>query len=190
MPDGPHKSLPMSRRWRKVLYLAGLPAFSLEEVDHAFCASLRADCAKERVASLVKEILAIACDGQGSLFGEPTVERLQGLHDSVVGYPLASALLDCTTRAIVHGHSGRSAVTWGIRDALDDRASRAVRQIEEHCLRANSTNGIAALRRRLHQVGSELHYSQLAQELLKPQNENRKTPGEKQRGLDDGVLLK
>ncbi len=182
MPDGPHKIFPMSRRWTKVLYLAGLPAFPLEEVNQAVCAALRADWASERVASLAKQILEIACDDQGSLFGEPTVERLPGLQDRVAGYPLASALLDRTALAVVHGQCGQSAVSCGIRDALDDRASRAARQIEEHCLRKESTNGIAGLRKRLDQVCSGLDNSRLTHELLEPQDENQRTSGKTRAG--------
>ncbi len=189
MSDGPHKSLPMSRAWKKLMLCAGTPAFPLDEVADALQLALVSDWRKEIHPVLHKRILEIVYTGEGLLFRDQQITRLQELDEHVVGYPLALVLIDCVARAVDRGDCDHSCLVRGTRDALSDRASRCMRQVEEHCHRECSDSGVANLLSRLRQAALRIDYSQLAQDLLGCRNETLSRPKRKKTALDDGVPL-
>ena len=188
MSDGPYRSLPMSPGWKKLALYVDKPAFPLEEVGDAMSAALVTDWKRELPGPLLENVLRIACDRQGSLLHEQRIEQLQALQPDISGLPFASVFLNCVIRGVDLGRCDHSIVIGAARDALSDRVSRCMRQIEEHCLRKCS-DGRVNLRDRLELVASQFDYSQLAKHLVGSNGTARRGLKGKKTGLEDGVPL-
>lgn len=189
MSDGPHRSLPMSRAWKKFVECVYNQAFSREEVSNALVGSLEQDWRKGNMERLVQRVGETLRDGQTHFSFDQGAEKLKLLRREAALSPLQHVFLDYVDKAVAGGHSGDGAIIEATCQTLSDLATRRARQVEEHCLRSPGRRTVTDVRRRIEGAFEGLDTAVPARRLLGiDQNEPRRTLAKKT-GLDDGVRL-
>ena len=135
MSDGPHRSLPLDRRWRRFTECAGNPNFTEGQVQEALMIALEADARRTLPKSLLKSLATLLADPQLSLDRNADIARLQQLRLQARS-DIARDLVDYV--ALDTRSSQQRDLSYTIRRVLLDLGARRLRQIEEHCLRHSS----------------------------------------------------
>lgn len=183
MSDGPHKSLPMKRRWKRVAERASKPAYTAEQLHEAVDVALREDWRAE-VTSEFRAALDIAV-GDGLLFADQAQRDVQELGRRFAS-PLQSAILDEVAGALDMGLRDQLAIEAGVAGALAQRGFRAVRQIEEHIVR-DLGRAPPGLRERLEGSISEARVRDIAKDVLA--GSRRRARPVRYDGIEDGPPL-
>lgn len=108
MSDGPHRSLPMRRAWKRVAERAANAAFAPQEICDALIPALVQDWNNDVPPGLVRSVDDILCDQQ-EMFQGDKVSRLESLHASTAGHGLAKVFLDCAIQRATTGEAGPEA---------------------------------------------------------------------------------
>jgi len=77
MSDGPFRSLPMSRRWKKAAEFADNSAASIDDISLVVASAMHQEWRKEISANLIEGIQELL--GKPSLFGDINFEGLRQL---------------------------------------------------------------------------------------------------------------
>jgi hypothetical protein len=185
MADGPHKSLPMSRVWKKVARQADNQACGIDEVRAALLEALYRD---------VRGIPAKLMQGiKDVLLGDPRLSlggELETLRQAAAGSPFGNTILDFVIYAKDCNLEGREALIQGVTDAAIDRTDRRLRQIEEHYRRESNAGRASRLASRTAAAAEGIEV--FAQTLMRSALFSvGKTPSlsSKKNGLDDGVMV-
>ncbi len=185
MSDGPHKSLPMRRHWKKFAERAQSPAFSHVELDEAFSFGLRKDYSKVPLSEIcdifVNGIKASQCREEISL-------QLNDARQICRGSAEGNILLDCAIEVNKNGMTGDTAFRHAFKNALETYALDVCRQIEEHHLR-KKPGSVSYIRSRLSIARSQCGYETLVSELTSSSLSNTDFRLTKRTGLDEGPLL-
>ena len=188
MSDGPHRSLSMSRSWKRVAGRLYNEAYGPDEVRDALLASVKEDWDQQIPGSLADEVQNVLSDSQTDLFYNQEVQQLESLRRESDGYPLAGVFLDYVVQAVEEGFSGGGALLESARRTVMDLAARRSRQIEEHYYREPPRNGVADVRQRSREAIGRLDAVAIAHLLGIGKSQHPRTLA-KHTGLDDGVLL-
>ena len=94
MSDGPHRNLPLKRRWKKVAEVAGTPAFSLDEVCDEIGSALSVDYKQYVSRRLRSEMQSLESPNISFLFPESKLELLRQRRDTEAGCVLGTLILD------------------------------------------------------------------------------------------------
>jgi len=189
MSDGPHKSLNMRPRWKRLAEVADNQNFTPEEVCERFPRALEGDWPLEMPDNLCRQVRGILSQDQNSLFGDPRPGQIEALHREAAGYPLAGVFLDCAIEAANKGMAGDTALREAATNTLIDRATRSTRQVEEH-YRRKSTDGRAhRVRERFEGAIVQSDLSAMAGRLTGLDKGKRPPGPQKRTDLDDGVPL-
>ena len=116
MSDGPHRSLPMLRRWRDVAERAAKSVFSADDVCEAVTHALRRD-AHGLPVEAVREVLGAG--SQGYLFAEHRLAEIEALRSGCRGSALGNAFIDCAIEAAGDGLLGDAACRAALTNALE-----------------------------------------------------------------------
>jgi len=189
MSDGPHKSLPMPRAWKKLAECADKTAYHPDEVTEAARYALERDWQQE----VPKSFLANARKAldQLNLFPEHLVIALQKLRTTVAGNHLCNLVLDYAIHAAREGKAGEAALHDAVKNAAIDYTARRSRQVEEHYLRKARRAPLErsrAVRRRLNDAFQNAQTEKVVKQLIDPK-EKPAHKIKKRNGLDDGVEL-
>lgn len=182
MSDGPFRSLNMTRRWKKAAELADNPAAALSEISLAVTSAIHQEWKSEISASLIEGIQNLLA--QPSLFGE---NHFESLRQMAVGKPMANALLNYLGQAENTSHEMREMIVKAVTSAVIDRTGRAIRQIQEHCIRLSDTGHSFMVTSRIIQALQDIGYERLARKFLDTKS-TLQSPISKT-GLDDGVKI-
>lgn len=187
MSDGPHRSLPMLRRWRDVAERAAKSVFSADDVCEAVTHALRKD-ARGLPVEAVREVLGAGT--QGYLFAEDRIAEVEALRSGCRGSALGHALIDCAVEAISDGLHGDAACRTVMRNALEQYTRDNFRGVEEHYLREASARSARFVRDRLDATQNGFAFGSLADELASP-SAGRKSASRLPRhtGIDEGPPL-
>ena len=188
MSDGPHRSLPMPPCWKRVAERCANIAFSPEEITNALIPALQQDCHSELSPELINGIRGVFDDQGSSLFKEDPRPRLEALRE-VAGCGIGVVLLDNVMELSPSGATELDDLASAMASALQDRAARSSRQIEEHYYRKSTAPRAIDTRKRLDQSIAASPLAALARQILKL---DEKTPARqtvRMQGLDDGVRL-
>lgn len=185
MPDGPHRSLPMSRAWKSLLRWAESPANPPEDGPERLKRALAADWDDGCVGQLMPDLHKIEA-ASGSIGPGAAVRLVEDLRRRAAGSPLAFLLLDYFARSLSGNCSHGRTLTTSVAVALKDRCVRALRQMEEHVLRECGDTRIAEISGRLGGLSDECDLSQIAKDLCDGRNGNHRRPLPKKTGLHDG----
>ena len=133
MSDGPHRSLPLRRAWKKVCEIADGRAHALEEVVERIPAALAADIFGEIGEGLLKSLRRILIPDQPALIDDTQaqVATLRSRATSVMEIDL----VECVGDALRDGKSGVEALQVGAEAVLEERGHAAKRSVVEHYLR-------------------------------------------------------
>ena len=189
MSDGPHKSLPMSRAWKKFTECGYNRAFSREEVSSALVGSLEQDWRKGNMERLVQIVGKALRDGQTHFFSDQGAEKLKLLRREAAFSPLRYAFLDFLDIALAGEHSGDGAIIEAASYTLSDLAARRTRQVKEHCLRKMRQRRGTNFRQRIEGAIDGLDIAATARHLLGLDKNKPPRALAKRTGLDDGVRL-
>lgn len=187
MSDGPHKSLNMRPRWKKLAEVADNRNFSTEEVCERLPRALEGDWRKEVPDSLCKQVRSILSQNQNSLFGDPRLDQLESLRRETAGYPLAGVFLDCSIEVASKGLSGDTATREAACNALTDRATCSTRQVEEHYRRKSYDGRANHVRERFENAIVQSDFAAMAGRLTGLDKSTRAPAPQKRSDLDDGV---
>lgn len=187
MSDGPHKSLPLQRRWQDLAERAANRAFSDAEVSEAMLVAIR-----KEFGGLPIERLQDAMRGgdQVALFSDAIEADLDALRVVCPGNAGWNALIDCSIEEIRRGGSGAEAMNAGCQAAIDLKLMAASRQIEEHYLRKQGSRSAFSMRERLSASRSAVDSAGIAAQIFSTASRSPSNSRiRKQDGLDDGVSL-
>jgi hypothetical protein len=186
MSDGPHKSLPMRRGWRRVAEYADNQTFDSEEVAMAVIHAVKQDCQADLSPEYISSLRAVFRVSENLLFKrdvQPELEALRGQAGSGMG----STLLELAIQKSAIEEPTPKSLERVLTDALTDRVARCARQVEEHYLRESAQPRANTVRGRIERASNRPAIENLARQILKPDGDGSSLPTLKRQGLDDGV---
>lgn len=163
MSDGPHRSLPLRRHWKTLAERAAREAYPVFEVGEALGHGLKKEFLEAPLAEICQ---VIDGKGQGSLFSDTRIDRLESLRYACRGSAAANILIDCAIDAVNVGMTGRQARISVLKDALAGYSLSVNRSIEEHYLRAAGSNSAGFIRNRLEAAHHRCNFDNIASEML------------------------
>ena len=175
--------------WKKLAEYANKEAFSVEDVRDRLRVALEKDWRKEIPDNFVGKIRKILSDNQTDFTGNQTIDRLKLLQREEAGYPMRSLFLDYTIQAMEQGHSGDKATIEAARYTLSDRATRGVRQVQEHYLRETTQRRATHVTQRINDAIEGWDFESAGRRLLGIDKSEHPRAPVKQIRLDDGVQL-
>jgi hypothetical protein len=188
MSDGPHRSLPMRRGWKRVAEWADNQAFEPEQVCSAIIPALEGDWIGEVSEQFVRELRHACIEQDSQLFKRDARPVLESLRNSA-GPGLGRRVLDYAIHAAATGSTGLNIAERGIKDALIDHAAKGARQVEEcYCRESSSARG-NTVRGRIERAINGADIGGAARQLLSPGTKKIAVPSLRRKGLDDGVKL-
>ena len=131
MSDGPHRSLPMCRAWKKVARCADIPAFEVEEIRNVIVPALEQDCRQEVSRGFLAGFRKICSDQQPTLFKRDLGPSLEALRRTA-SPGMERLIVDHAIHAAVKGNTSPDIAEKAVADALRDRGARNGRSVEEH----------------------------------------------------------
>lgn len=189
MTDGPHKSLPLHRRYKVMMERATKRAYTVTEIQEAQRSALvwefqRVPVAKIRSAIAAETENVVVFDSDG------LVARLESIRDchpgssivgDIVGELVADALSGCPTE---------EALVRAVESAIESHCERVGRQMEGHFLKKAGSRGVSEMRERLKLASDEHAVKAISAEILSSTKASH-TAGEleKKSGIDDGISL-
>ena len=187
MSDGPHRSLPMRRGWKRVAESADNEAFGSDEIRDAIPPALEQDCRAEMPPEFVESFKSVCEDQASSLFKDGLAAKLEGLRKDA-GPGLGRTALDFAIKAASNGSSEASLPEKAMKDALIDRAVRGMWQVEEHYIRKSTAARANRVRERMEQAIGNADINGVVRRVLDPKAKAVKQAPKRQ-GLDEGVKL-
>jgi hypothetical protein len=178
----------MRHAWKRLAERADNSSFTADQVAEAVCPALADDWRAEVPASLVEAVASVLGEGtQAGLFAGDTDElgRLRVACDS----PLAAAFVDAAGDVLVDGLRGPQAIEQAVEAALQDRALREIRSVEEHYLRKSPRARAVNVRARLESSVARASFDELARAISKGEAFVRRFKPVRRDGLDEGVPL-
>jgi hypothetical protein len=186
MSDGPHRSLPMRKGWKKLAERGDGKLHTAEQVRDAVPLALADDWREERLDDFTKHVKEVLLSrDQHTLFKltkDETVDALKELPGS--GYTMRRIFVDALIQAVEDGHAGEQALVKGAADALAVRCSAGARQVEEHYLRVGNERRSVDVRTRIEEGASRSDFNTMARQFCKLE---KASPPNKYDGLDEGV---
>ena len=189
MSDGPHRSLSMSRSWKRLAAIADNRAYSVDDVAAAFLPALDQSCREEVPEGVWQSLARIFGDKQQTLFSESRVQQVGALRSQVAGLPLGCALIDAAVLAASKGPPTEGALLSATTQALAQRAARGNKQVEEHYYRKSNERRTEKIRERLESALKRTALDTLARQHLNTGAAPKVQRLSKQAGLDDGVQI-
>lgn len=154
MSDGPFKSLPLPAHWRAVARRAEAAAYSGDEVSALYEQAVRKDFRR----TPHEQVRAVLCgDGQGLLFSNDRIERLEALRRGAEGAAASDSLIDCAIEQVYSGAAGESAFDNALKNAQDEHCRAMNRAAGEHYQRKGSPEQVEQLRSRTEAARQLLH---------------------------------
>lgn len=144
MSDGPHRSLNMTRSWKRAAERSDKRSYSSEEVSESFVGALEKDCRREINPSFIDTAWRIFSDPEPSLFVAKISDQLEALRRQA-GSGIGRSVLDQAIFGAERGKTGREGLVEAMKNALADRSAKAIRQIQEHYCRESSNRHLVVL---------------------------------------------
>jgi len=189
MSDGPHRSLPMRRGWKRVAKCGDNKAFSLEEVSTSIVSALEEDSRDELDSGFVEGLYDLCREPEASLFKDQFGPQLEGLREAA-GHGLGRIALEHAILLSENGEKRTAIAEQALKHAFKDRAARGARQVEEHYCRESSPSHANDVRGRIENAieNCDPAFNALARRILHIDSGGTSSPI-RQQGLDDGVRL-
>lgn len=188
MSDGPHRSLPMPPRWKRVAERCANVAFATEEITTVLLPALHQDCQGELSPELIDGIRSVFDDQGSSLFKDDPRPRLEALRE-VAGCGIGATLLNNVMELSPSGAAELGDFAGAMAVALEDHLARRARQIEEHYYRESTAPRALNTRRRLDQSIAAAPLATLARQILKLDEKAPARQSMRMLGLEDGARL-
>lgn len=191
MSDGPHRTLPMNRLWKKILELAGNKACSMEVIHQKLGYVLK----KEMSRFVLKTVYGILDEtNRGLPFPEDQnselVQRFDFLREKCRGAVSVEILLDNAIMAAANARGTERMFEEAVKNSQEEILDAHVRSMEEHCFRKPDGKDPFFIRDRLYEIRETADISSLASETVSEVRSETmwKRPPDKT-GLDEGPKL-
>jgi hypothetical protein len=190
MSDGPHKSLPMRKGWRKLAERAANTNFDADEICAAVPEAVTDDWMEEGCDQVVQELREILNDArQGSFFEPKQGDKVEALKDvSSAGFPFRRTIVENVARAAETIADPSAALQAGVESAVAQRIVRGCLQVEEHYLRSGDA-AASTIRARIGEGVAKVPLKHLAHHFLNPKAPTSLPQSDKRDGVDDGPPL-
>lgn len=189
MSDGPHRSLPMGRRWKKLAECLDNPSFSTEDLRERCDAALLGEFAREVPDLMMAGLRNILCESeQGALFA-PTGGEIENLRLLSDGSPVGGLLLDCAIHAVNSGHIGEAAFSAACSDTASELLERHSRGMAEHYQREAGAKRAAHFQSRLDSLHDGNSMANLTSRITQGGRAMVIRPPTRHTGLEDGVAF-
>lgn len=192
MSDGPHRSLNMRPKWRKLAEWADTAAFDSKHVSEAVGPALKDDWKQDECDQLMQALCSLmGTNTQGSIFEAESASELETLRrDLVAGRPFAQLLIEHVIRAASFvEYSPSEALIRGTESALMTQAMKGRFQVEEHYVRQSSDHRAMRVGHRLEEAMSQCDFTSLAKELTGQSSAKSPSQAPLRKGVEDGVAL-
>ena len=187
MSDGPHRSLPMGRRWRKLAECIDNASFTLEEVCERRDAAVLGEFSREVPDTLMSDLRNILCSSdQGSLFA-PSGDEIETLRMQANGSPAGNLLLDCAIDAVNSGVVGEAALSSAYQETANEILDRHARGMAEHYQRETGAKRAAHFQARIGTILHQQSITDLTSRLVQGGRAMVIRAPTRHTGLDDGV---
>ena len=188
MSDGPHRCLNMRKAWKDAAQAAASDAFSDDDVQERVLRAVRNDWAKEVPAAFMTELRRVfGAEDQGSLI-PPTLGAAVELAGLVPGSAFVAALAECAEDAAARSLCGEAAIADITAAALEDRAERSLRHIQEIYQRESTLDHARHVMDRVSEPLNKA-VAQLASELGDHGRLARQAPIVRATGIEEGPRL-
>jgi len=177
----------MRRAWRHVADRCDKRAFTAQEISEALVPALEQDCQADVTPAFLAGIRQVI--EEPSLFAGDIAARLERLRPEA-GCGIGRAWLDNVSLLSTADADAFVKARDALKAALEDRAHRGARQVEEHYFRESSTPRALNVRGRLEAAIDCTDFDALAERFLSANPKQTPTTPVKRTGLDDGVSLR
>lgn len=188
MSDGPYKSLPMTRKWKRVAELSDNAVWESGDVADALVDAMERDAAVEIGREFARSVADLFRSPR--IFAGELESQLECLRFGCTG--MQSLVIDKSLQLLVSGLSVFQVASQAVEQALGDRAARGARQVEEHYCRKSSQHRASAVRGTIEQAIADVtaarRMRQVAERLIRGDSKPRRQR-KKRSDLDDGVRL-
>jgi hypothetical protein len=186
MSDGPHRSLPMRRHWKNLAERAAKAAYSANEVCEALPFALQKDL-RDAPLTAIRDILS---GGQGSLFANDEIKRLEGVRQGSTRSAACNVVIDCAIKAVISGLIGEAAYRATLENACEAQVRSQFRSVEEHYHREASAHSARYVRDRLDSARQQCDFKTIASDFMSGAQSPRGAAHlPRHTGLDEGPSL-
>ena len=187
MSDGPHRSLPMGRRWKKLAECVDNALFSEEEVRERRDSAILGEFSREVSIRLMSKLRDILCSSdQGTLFA-PSGDEIESLRILTDGSPVGNLLLDCTIDAVNSGQTGQAALAAAFGDTASEIFDRHARGMAEHYQRETGAKRASHFQSRIESIQDSRSMDGLVNRILQGGSAMVIRAPTRHTGLEDGV---
>ena len=189
MSDGPHRSLPMGRKWKKLAECVDNASFSVGELRERRDSAILGEFSREipnRLMSSLREVLSIS--DQGVLIA-PSGGEIEYLRPQANGTPVGNLLLDCLVESVSSGQTGEGALIAAFSEAATEILNRQLRGMAEHYQREARAKRAIHFQSRLGAIHDIRSMESLARRIVQGGSATVVRAPTRYTGLDDGVRL-
>jgi hypothetical protein len=187
MSDGPHRTLNMSRPWKRFAERASQAAYSSGEVAECAGPALVSDWNAEVRASFLSRILDVFELPAEGLFDDQRAKDMDTVARGAQT-PFEQVLAEVACDAVNQGKFGSDLALALVETALDERGLRSARQVEEHWQREGANRSAGHVRSRVEAGIAAFDKGALARRICDGSRPSVQQPA-LQKGLDEGVQI-
>jgi hypothetical protein len=189
MSDGPYRSLPMSRSWKRLAEYSENENFDSVDTCGAATSALESTWRNEVLVATIRGVRDVFLEGEQDLFSNAQTEKLHAVEVDSAGYGLGRLLTGYAEAVLNDGFRGEAGLVEATKRTLEAYAARTARQIEEHYCRKASSRLTRQVRNRIAQAVSAADLETLARKCAGLQQASQRPASMKRTGIDDGVPL-
>lgn len=188
MSDGPHRSLPLRPRWKRVAECADKDVFTEDTARQWLDAAIHADFSAEVSDQLMNCLRAIFCESDQASFLPVSCDEIENLL-LTNGTPLANLVVDCAVSVASAGQVGEAALDLAMTDAVQELVERNRRGMEEHYRRESGPGRSGHFKDRINSIQKGHSASGVVSQILSGAKARVTRRPPKQSGIEDGVPL-
>lgn len=189
MSDGPYRSLPMSRSWKRLAEFSENENFGGDDVCAAAVRALGETLRTEVPAQVLKHLSGVFLEQQAGLFCDQRIEAIQAVRSLSAGHMIGKLLVDNAACVAEAGGFGEKGMVEVVERTLSAIGTRHARQIEEHYLRKGTVALTKRVLVRVQRAFDVADKSALARQLCGFESSTPMQSSRKYQGIDDGVPL-
>jgi hypothetical protein len=187
MSDGPHRSLPMGKRWKKLAECLDNASFSADDLCERRDFAILGEFAREVPDTLMSGLRDILrSSDQGSLFA-PSGEEFENLRMHASGSSVGNLLLDCAIDAVNSGISGEAALAAACNETANEILDRHGRGMAEHYQRKTGAKRASHFQSRMQSVQDGRSMDALVNRIVQGGRATVIQAPTRHTGLDEGV---
>ena len=189
MSDGPYRSLPMARCWKRLAKFSENENFGDPDIRAAAIDALGKTCRVSVPADVIDGLRNVFLGLQAGLFSDQRAEAVEALRPLASGHSVGKLLLDHAACVLREGGGGEDGLTEATERMLTAVGEAFTRQIEEHYLREAPAPRTRRVVGRAEQALAAADKRTLARQLCGLDAGTSRRSSLKHKDIDDGVPL-